>query len=97
MLACIYNKGGMDRPKRIVKVKSAPILIVKIRPKKLKRNNKKGLFKANGKMGNKIAKAKLALKAAVKDEKVEETQESGPSEPVESSSTKIAIPPKLDS
>lgn len=87
----------MDRPKRIVKVKSAPILIVKIRVKKLKRNSKKGLLKGKRKMGNKIAKAKIALKAAVKDEKVEETQESGPSEPVESSSTKIAIPPKLDS
>lgn len=60
----------MDRPKRIVKVKSAPILIVKYRPKKLKKNNKKGLLKCKGKMGNKIAKAKITLKATVKDEKV---------------------------
>lgn len=61
----------MDRPRRIVKVKSPPILIVKIRPKKAKRNNKKSSFKIKGKMATKIAKTKETIKAAVKVEKVE--------------------------
>lgn len=62
-----------------MKVKSAPILIVKIRPKKIKKSSKKPLLKAKGKMANKIAKAKICQKATVTEEKIEETQDSGPS------------------
>lgn len=64
----------MDRSKRIVKVKSPPILIVQIRPKKIKKNSKKRLLKAKVKIGSTISKAIIDLKAAAKDEKIEETQ-----------------------
>jgi hypothetical protein len=87
----------MNRPKRILRVKPAPVVIVRRKPRRSRRNAKRTQNSNKSKDIMKPCKAKVTRRVEYgKKEKAEETQDSGSSEiaEIEAGAKSVALAPK---